>query len=853
MAIAEPARVYNVSGGGRGNGESSSSLSTSLPDLLRRHGRSNKRKSRNAQKVDEQLDRIELLQDFEFPEASNVIKSTRDGQHIVATGTYKPQMRVWECEQLSLKFERHSDAETTDFVLLSDDWTKSLHLQNDRTLELHGQGGHHARLRIPKFGRALGYHFGTANALVGAAGNEVFRLNLDQGRFMAPLELGTDVRGVNAVDVNPAHGLLSFGAEGSGENGVEIWDLRSRTRAGTLNVATRDVIDAAIMSSRRKLPGVYRDGEDDEAALADAVSSLSVTALSTSSDGLNLAAGTSTGHVLLYDLRMTKPYATKDQGFGLPIKSLSWPSDHHSGRQSRPATEKRVLSADEKVIKVWSSQEPSENIVTITPSAATGNLNSVHQLPGTGLVLAANEATRCAAWYVPELGVAPKWCSFLDILTDEADGEVTSTSKKGTYEDFKFVDQAELDRLGLTHLIGSPVLRPYMHGFFMSLKLYDKARLVSNPTAFADARERAIKAKMEQLAESRIRESPKELARRRRNEKELETIQVNRDLAAKLRKEADREERAAEKKAARAAAAAKEKRAEEQEEEEEEGEEGSGEEEEEGEEEGDAAMEPKVGGKSNLLQDSRFAQLFTNPDFEVDETSREFAMLNPRAAAAQKKKRERDVESNTAVPRKLTAVEAEEAESDRESLDPDQEDEGDSDGSDDSGRDDDAIYQRNRANVRDQRLNFNRSNTGAARGVRPVDEDDIDDEVDDDEEHRVKYKRSGSLKGRKTFGQRMHDGSSAGQTSEGTESAFEPSSRSYTFTPGTASSGSGKGEKAGRGKKKGEETFGAGLSKGAGSEEGVGVDGLEHNQRFGRDKRRKVGRSASKNVMRERQ
>lgn len=844
MAIAEPARVYNVSGGARGNGESSSSLSTSLPDLLRRHGRSNKRKSRNAQKIDEQLDRIELLQDFEFPEASNVIKSTRDGQHIVATGTYKPQMRVWECEQLSLKFERHSDAETTDFVLLSDDWTKSLHLQNDRTLELHGQGGHHARLRIPKFGRALGYHFGTANALVGAAGNEVFRLNLDQGRFMAPLELGPEVRGVNAVDVNPAHGLLSFGAEGGGESGVEIWDLRSRNRAGTLNVATRDVVDAAILSSRRKLPGVYREGEDDEAALADAVSSLSVTALSTSSDGLNLAAGTSTGHVLLYDLRMTKPYATKDQGFGLPIKSLSWPSDVNSGRQSRPATEKRVLSADEKVIKVWSSQEPSDNIVTITPSAATGNLNCVHQLPGTGLVLAANEATRCAAWYVPELGVAPKWCSFLDILTDEADGETTSTSKKGTYEDFKFVDQSELERLGLTHLIGSPVLRPYMHGFFMSLKLYDKARLVSNPTAYADARERAIKAKMDQLAESRIRESPKELARRRRNEKELETIRVNRDLAAKLRKEADREERLAEKKAARAAAA-KQSQAEEDDDEE-------ASEEESGEE--DARPEPSAGGKSNLLQDSRFSELFTNPQFEVDETSREFAMVNPRAAAAQKKKRERDLESNVAAPRKLTAVEEEEAESDRVSLDPDQEDDEESE-SDNSGRDDDAIYQRNRANVRDQRLNFSRTTKGAARGVRPVDEDgddgDGDDAQDDGDEHRVSYKRPGSLKGKKTFGQRMRDGPKSATTSDA-EAAFEPSSRSFTFTPSSTSSAKGSASRD-KGKKKGEETFGAGLSKGAGSEQGVGVEGLEHNQRFGRDKRRKVGRSASKNVMRERQ
>ncbi|MCO5596249.1 hypothetical protein L7F22_050309 [Adiantum nelumboides] len=103
-----------------------------------------------ASSINEELSKIELVQDFEFPEASNKIKTTKDGQSIIATGTYKPQIRVWECEQLSLKFERHTDAENVDFVMLSDDWTKSLHVQNDRTVELHAQGGHHARLRIPK-------------------------------------------------------------------------------------------------------------------------------------------------------------------------------------------------------------------------------------------------------------------------------------------------------------------------------------------------------------------------------------------------------------------------------------------------------------------------------------------------------------------------------------------------------------------------------------------------------------------------------------------------------------------------------------------------------------------------------
>ena len=56
--------------------------------------------------------------------------------------------------------------------------------------------------------------------------------------------------------------------------------------------------------------------------------------------------------------------------------------------------------------------------------------------------------------------------------------------------------------------------------------------------------------------------------------------------------------------------------------------------------------------------------------------------------------------------------------------------------------------------------------------------------------------------------------------------------------------------KAKKPKKTREETFGMGLSKGAGVEEGYGVDALSKQARFGRTERRKPTRSASKNAMR---
>jgi ribosome biogenesis protein ENP2 len=72
--------------------------------------------------------------------------------------------------------------------MLSDDWTKAVLLQNDRTIEFHTHYGMHYKTRIPKFGRDLAYHFPTCDLMVVGASNQVWRLNLEQGRFLNSLE-----------------------------------------------------------------------------------------------------------------------------------------------------------------------------------------------------------------------------------------------------------------------------------------------------------------------------------------------------------------------------------------------------------------------------------------------------------------------------------------------------------------------------------------------------------------------------------------------------------------------------------------------------------------------------------------
>ncbi|KAG6812206.1 hypothetical protein H0H92_003942 [Tricholoma furcatifolium] len=757
--MASDIKVYTVNGATAGS-------SSSLPDWLTRK-RATKGKGKRA--VREHVEAtIELIQGFEFPEASNRIKSTRDGHHVIATGTYKPQMRVWDLDQLTLKFERHTDAENVDFVMLSDDWTKSIHLQNDRTVELHTQGGHHYRTRIPRFGRSLAYHFPSCDAYVSASGNEIYRLNLEQGRFMNPLILqgeDGDIPGVNVVDINPAHQLLAFGIEGDGT--TQFWDPRSRSSVGTLR----------LPKSRLMQTGV-------DAFNAD----VSVTAISSRSDGLSYAIGTSTGHTLLYDIRAARPFAIKDQGYGLPVKNVTWIDGG-----SRMAGDGMVLSADKKVIKIWDRHTPSTNFASITPA---NDLNDIHHIPGSGLLMTANEGIQMSTYYVPQLGPAPRWASFLENITEEMEDQTT----RSVYEDFKFVERSELTTLGLDHLIGTPTLKPYMHGYFVSLKLYEAARLIANPFAYAEHREKMVQEKMDKMAETRIR-AKKEVG-----------VKVNKALAEKLLRDHEKAKKKEERRKQRKA------------------EKGEGEEMEVDEDE----------ALPSVLNDPRFAAVFENKEFAIDETSREYALLNPSAAAQQR-----------SGARPKTAVEDEEDESEKSSSDglgSDSEDDSESEDSDDAGEltKFDPRTRPGQKNVRIQEA-YNRDRQQNRIAGRTSTVNLVPMRADSDGNRAVDKNA--------TFGQRRM--SSGPKKQQSSSSMFEPRATAdggmeISWTPASGPKDaddmlvtSGGPPQRGKPKRPGVESFGAGMERG-----GEDRPEISESDRKGRTERRKGVRSGSKNVFR---
>jgi len=90
------------------------------------------------------------------------------------------------------------------------------------------------------------------------------------------------------------------------------------------------------------------------------------------------------------------------------------------------------------------------------------------------------------------MGHAPKWCSFLENLTEEMEESNVTT----LYDDFKFLTSAELDKLQASHLIGTPVLKAYMHGFFMELKAYQKLQAASDPFAYENYKKQVIETRL---------------------------------------------------------------------------------------------------------------------------------------------------------------------------------------------------------------------------------------------------------------------------------------------------------------------------------------------------------------------
>ena len=399
------------------------------------------------------------------------------------------------------------------------------------------------------------------------------------------LQGGISTGGINTAAIaEESHNLLAFGTS---LGTVEFWDSRSRGRVGLLQGPSQ--------------PHLV-DGRQE------------VTALEFAPSGLQVATGSSTGLIHIYDLRSPVPLLKKDQGYGYPINTLIFLASSTSTRSQ--VSEPKVLSADKRIIKIWDAQNGSP-WTSVEPAV---DLNSVAWCKDSGMLLTANEGRQQHSFFIPQLGPAPKWCTFLDNLVEEMSEDpndpnaFTGQQAGDVYDNYKFLTIQQLKSLNLAHLIGTTsLLRPYMHGYFVAQRLYEEAKLIADPFVWEDERDKRVKEKIDAERESRIRGSKKI------------TTKVNKRLVEKMLERAEKNDR---KKVKRVL-----------------------------EKGGDddmidkqtLTMNPTEKEPGGLLADPRFAKLFKDEDFAIDEASREFQSLNPSPMPV--------ADNGDGLGHKLTAVE----------------------------------------------------------------------------------------------------------------------------------------------------------------------------------------------------
>ncbi|PPS04701.1 hypothetical protein GOBAR_AA15975 [Gossypium barbadense] len=545
------------------------------------------KKQRSLRKDKNYTERLELIQDLRFETATSKIKITPDGEYLIVSGIYPPQVKVYELRQFSMKFERHLDSEIIDFQILDGDYSKLAFLCADRSVNLHAKYGKHHSLRIPRMGRNIAYDCWSCDLLCAASSPDLYRINLEQGRFLSSLNtqspalnvvsrrfLGifsylsslpivldnmltrfADSRIICFYGFSKFHGLVACGGE---DGAVQCFDMRMKTSIGRINAVSP-----------------AGDAEEEVTAIGF-----------DESGGFLMGVGSSAGKVLIYDLRSSSPIRVKDHMYGSPILDIKW---HNTPNFDQP----KLITTDTHIVKIW-DPETGEGMTSIEPTA--GAINDICVFNDSGLMLLALDASQIPAYFIPALGPVPKWCSSLESLTEELEeGGQTSI-----YDNYKFLTKEDLEKLNLTNLIGTNLLRAYMHG----LKTPDNcivspagnlcgwAKALADPFAYETYIEQRKQEKLE--AERRNRITMK---------RKIPKVKVNQELAVRI---VENEEAENTKKDIDDNESKK------------------------------TSKKKKKGALSTeIFKDERFAQMFENKEYEIDEQSQEYLALHPMASKKQ--------------------------------------------------------------------------------------------------------------------------------------------------------------------------------------------------------------------------
>lgn len=344
---------------------------------------------------------------------------SEDGNHVITTGVYPPTIKLFDVRELSLKCLRGVDSEVVDFCIIDEDYSKIVFACIDRNLEFHAAYGKHYKTRVPKQPRHLIYNPHACGLLVACTGNELFRISLDEGKFLNPFV--TSIPNINKVAHNKRLDIILV----AGDQGItEVWDNQNLKK-----IASKRLLKGQEITALR---------QDD-------------------SSGFLYLVGGKDGLVSWYDLRYDGEIMSMQHRYHKPILNIKI---HQASR--------KILSCDFNMIKIY-DKENGELFTNIEPKA---KINDFEIVGDSGMMLVAGEQVRIGTYYLPSLGPAPKWCSYIENITEELEQEQLAA----VYDEFKFLTYEDLESLNCLNLLDTKLVKSYMHGFLMKMKLYIKLK-----------------------------------------------------------------------------------------------------------------------------------------------------------------------------------------------------------------------------------------------------------------------------------------------------------------------------------------------------------------------------------------
>ena len=121
-------------------------------------------------------------------------------------------------------------------------------------------------------------------------------------------------------------------------------------------------------------------------------------------------------------------------------------------------------------MKIWDG-ETGKPVTAVEPPA---RINHSVILENTGLAFMALEQEKMQGYFLPTLGPAPRWCSFLDNLTEELEENETDT----LYDDYKFLTLEEVTISRILFVVNRINVPTNLRNFpFTSFFIYEPACL----------------------------------------------------------------------------------------------------------------------------------------------------------------------------------------------------------------------------------------------------------------------------------------------------------------------------------------------------------------------------------------